>query len=99
MIIAFDVDGTLINFDNTPNYEVIEIYRWFQKNHHRMIIWSGGGYDYADHWSQKLGLEPYAVFMKDKLASETCKPDICFDDEVVQLAKVNIKINPRLKTL
>ena len=50
MIIAFDVDDTLIvpsvatGFDrDTPNYDVIMLYRWFQSQGHTMVIWSGGG--------------------------------------------------------
>lgn len=48
--IAFDVDDTLIipsvatGFDmDTPNYETIAIFRWFQAQGNHMIIWSGSG--------------------------------------------------------
>lgn len=95
MKIAFDVDDTLIipsvalGFgDNTPNYEIIEIYRFFQKQGHEMIIWSGSGIDWAKRWSEKLGLEPCTIRIKE--ASDDV--DIAFDDCDVQLAKVNIKV-------
>ena len=60
MIIAFDVDDTLIvpnvatKTIDIPNYRNIWLYQWFQENGDRMIIWSGGGEDYAKHWAEKL---------------------------------------------
>lgn len=93
MIVAFDVDGTLINFDNTPNYKVIDILRWFKSNGDRIIVWSGGGVDYANSWVRRLGLEVYATMIKSKRLAEQEGVDIAFDDEFVELGKVNIKIN------
>jgi len=99
MIIAFDVDDTLIIpkiiFDTNqdiPNYETIAVYRWFQKQGHRMIIWSGGGVDYAKMWAIKLGLNPNEIRIKQK----SDDIDIAFDDCIVDLAKVNIQVK-RLK--
>ena len=53
-----------------------------------MIIWSGGGIDYARTWADKLGLNPNDVIEKIK----TEDIDIAFDDCDVDLAKVNIKV-------
>ena len=99
MIIAFDVDDTLIIpkivFDtnqDVPNYETIAIYKWFQNQGHRMIVWSGGGVDYAKMWAIKLGLNPDEIRMKEKYSDI----DIAFDDCLVDLAKVNIQVK-RLK--
>lgn len=115
MKIAFDVDDTLIIPAvatslpaDTPNYELINIYRWFQKQGHHMIIWSGGGVDYATRWAEKLGLQPNEIRVKERLPSicsihrETssncsiCQAsldvDICFDDCLVDLGKVNIQV-------
>lgn len=90
MIIAFDVDGTLINFDNTPNHEVIDLMRWFYRNGDRIIVWSGGGVDYARHWVEKLGLAHMVteVVYKDK----GFNIDLAIDDEIVELGKINLKI-------
>lgn len=88
MIIAFDIDGTLVKLDNTPNYGVIDYLRLFQRDHHRIIVWSGGGVEYAQHWVEKLGLKNVEVNIKSK----DLGVDICFDDEFVDLAKVNIKV-------
>ena len=99
MKIAWDVDDTLIvpavatsGFDtDTPNYENIAIYKWFQAQGHTMIIWSGGGKDYAKHWADKLGLK--ADIIADKLLDvRTYDIDIAFDDCDVKLAKVNVKV-------
>ena len=40
-----------------------------------MIIWSGGGNDYAKQWGNKLGLAPFQVFTKGCV-----EPDLVFDD-------------------
>ena len=85
-IVAFDVDGTLITFDDIPRYDVINTYKYFQRVGCEMIIWSGGGIDYATHWADKLGLKPDQVIEKGSIV-----PDIAFDDEDVDLGKVNIK--------
>jgi phosphoserine phosphatase len=92
MKIAFDVDGTLIvrgsysGSRDVPNYSVIDVFRWFLVQGHDMIIWSGGGTEYANAWSEKLGL-PARIIAK---GSENV--DIAFDDCDVSLATINIKI-------
>jgi phosphoserine phosphatase len=95
--IAFDVDDTLIvpavatGFDiDVPNYETIAIYRWFQAQGNYMIIWSGGGKDYAERWAEKLGLTADEILAKDtKYQNEI---DIAFDDSDIKLAKTNVKV-------
>ena len=92
--VAFYMDDTLIipsvvtgNRD-IPNYETIEIYRWYQAQGCHMILWSGSGVDWAETWGEKLGLKPDEIRMKKK--SEDV--DICFDDCEVDLAKVNVRV-------
>jgi hypothetical protein len=99
MKIAFDVDDTLIIppcvnclDTDTPNYETIALYKWFQNQGNDMIIWSGSGLDWAKRWAEKLGLAPCEIRMKQK----SDDIDICFDDCDVNLAKVNVKVK-RLK--
>ena len=103
MKIAFDTDDTLIipaiamadephpfigMSGAVPNYETIAIYKWFQAQGNHMIVWSGGGIDYATSWADKLGLKPDEVRLKEK--GEDI--DIAFDDCDVDLAKVNVKV-------
>jgi len=92
--IAFDADDTLVvpsvvtGTRETPNYETIALYKWFQSQGYYMIIWSGSGVDWATTWAEKLGLQPNEIRIKQK--SEDV--DIAFDDCDVDLAKVNIKV-------
>jgi len=91
----FDIDDTLIvprvatglSYD-TPNYENISIFRYFQAQGYQVGVWSGGGVDYAKTWAEKLGLKPDMVLVKEKRDDI----DLCFDDCNVDLAKVNIKV-------
>jgi hypothetical protein len=96
LIVAFDVDDTLIvpavatGFDrDVPSYETIAVYRWFQAQGHEMVIWSGGGSDYAKMWAEKLGL--VADLYLDKHDAHV-KPHIAFDDSDLTLAQVNVKV-------
>lgn len=95
MKIAFDIDDTIIvpsvatGLDrDTPNYETIAIYKWFQSQGHYMILWSGSGTDWAQVWGEKLGLFPNEVRVKEKGDDI----DIAFDDCEVDLGKVNIRV-------
>jgi len=95
MKIAFDIDDCLIipsvatGLDrDTPNYETIAIYKWFQSQGHEMILWSGSGIDWAKTWGEKLGLTPFTVQIKQKEENVM----IAFDDCDVDLAKINIKV-------
>ena len=97
LTIAFDIDDTLIipaiatglDYD-TPNYEVILIYRWFQYQGAKMIIWSGGGKDYAEMWARRLGLRADEIIAKTTERSKEI--DLAFDDSDIELAKVNVKV-------
>lgn len=95
LTIAFDIDDCILvpnianGFGNdTPNYETITVFKWFQKQGHHMILWSGSGIDWAKTWGEKFGLQPFEVRRKE--ASK--EVDIAFDDCDVELAKVNIKV-------
>jgi hypothetical protein len=104
LVVAFDVDDTLIvpavatGFDvDVPNYEMIAVFRWFQTQGHTMIIWSGGGEDYAAMWANKLGLIADAYHDKHYYAAHIepkgfTKPDLSFDDSDLDLARVNVKV-------
>ena len=97
MIIAFDVDDTLIvpavatGLDrDTPNYENIAAYKWFQAQGHTMWIWSGGGADYARTWANKLGLTADLILAKTTEHKNIV--DISIDDCIVDLARVNLRV-------
>lgn len=97
LVIAWDIDDCMIipsvatGFDtDVPNYETIKIYNWFKSQGYYMIIWSGGGKDYAKMWADKLGLEADEYLAKDTRLKD--KIDISFDDCIVDLAKVNVRV-------
>ena len=97
IVIAFDVDDTLVipavasgRGVEVPNYELINLYLWLQRQGHHMIIWSGGGQDYARMWAKHLGLEADEIIVKT--TDRVDEIDIAFDDSDVKLAKVNVKV-------
>lgn len=95
MKIAFDIDDTLIipsvvtGDRDVPNYDNIAILRWFQAQGHEIILWSGSGIDWAKTWGEKLGLQPFIVWVK---FADKDQIDIAFDDCDVELGKVNVKV-------
>jgi hydroxymethylpyrimidine pyrophosphatase-like HAD family hydrolase len=88
--VAFDVDGTLIEQvgekEDTPRYSVINIFHTYKNLGCQMYVWSGGGFDYAKRWAERLGLEA-TIAVKGSFV-----PDIAFDDLEVELGKVNIQV-------
>lgn len=89
--VAFDVDGTLIQIEGTfypdsPRYDVIDMFRMYERIHCDMYIWSGGGIEYATRWAERLGLIA-TIIQKGSIVV-----DIAIDDEFVKLGKVNIKV-------
>ena len=104
LVVAFDVDDTLIvpaaatGFDrDVPNYDTIAVYRWFQAQGHTMVIWSGGGADYARQWANMLGLTADHYLDKHEQAEITRQSgaslaQLAFDDSDIALATVNVKV-------
>lgn len=93
--IAFDVDGTLIRSDESPRWDIIAMLKTLQLSGggNRIIVWSGGGKDYADLWVRRLFLKEYVDEIRSKpMGEDYKKPDIAFDDEEVDLGIVNIRV-------
>ena len=76
MLIAFDVDGTLIDCKDNPRSDVIEMFKKFQHKGHTMIVWSGGGCNYSEMWVRRLNLEAIVV------PKCCCDVDIAVDDKM-----------------
>jgi len=94
-IICFDVDGTLIGEKDQPNWGIINMLKTLFDCGHTIIVWSGGGKDYAEIWVKRLFLDNYVseCRMKPRIAEDLLDEiDVSFDDEDVTLAKCNIKI-------
>lgn len=93
--IAFDVDDTLIippiatwELEETPNWDMVKLYKLLQKQGYYMIVWSGTGVEWARKWADELWLSPNEIREKKKYDDV----DICFDDCTVTLARVNLKV-------
>lgn len=85
MTIAFDVDGTLI-YEDAPRHEIINLFRGFYGLGCEMIIWSGGGIEYAERWADRLGLNAIIA------AKGSLRPDLTFDDEEITLGICNYQV-------
>ena len=90
LIIAFDVDGTLIDFDDKPRWHVVELAEQLAFLPNRVIIWSGGGKDYAETVARRLGFHVSdgptlgsEVECFGKFDSNVPIVDIAFDDETM----------------
>lgn len=99
IIIAFDVDGTILNNESinpeTPTYlrprmglnlEVITLIQILSKKmkNTKVIVWSGGGKEYAEQIVREYGLEKYVhrCYGKQEYDEEIDgKVDIAFDDQ------------------
>ena len=96
LIIAFDVDGTLVSEDDVPSFQMINTLQVLSKltKNVRIVVWSGGGEEYAEMWGRRLGLDEYV--WKYMAKDRTFHVDIAFDDQqAFALADKNIIV--RLK--
>lgn len=91
MLIAFDVDGTLVDKDDQPRPEIIVLLKALAGNkRNQIVIWSGGGEGYAAMWGRRLHLDNHVWSYWSKIGSP--QPDLAIDDEDVLLGKVNLKV-------
>lgn len=105
IVIAFDVDGTILNNEGIPpatpphlrpktsvNLEIILLLQLLAKymKNSRIIVWSGGGKEYAEDIVRLYGLERYVDRCYDKAKCEE-DVDIAFDDvHACELATLNL---------
>jgi len=113
VIIAFDVDGTLIqngsadrqhgtvNDGDVPivhqitTLQVLSTYKNI-----RIVVWSGGGKDYAAMWGRRLGLDKYVWRYASKLEHaeirQHCDLLIAIDDiQATRLGDVNLIVKEK----
>lgn len=105
IVIAFDIDGTILNNEGIPpqsplelrathgvNIEVIQLMHLLKKftKNTRIIVWSGGGKSYAEEIIRRYGITHLVDQAFDKHdCDETV--DIAFDDQhAFSLATHNI---------
>lgn len=90
MLIAFDVDGCLFGYDNKPRPEVCALLEALAHDGNQIIVWSGGGEEYARQRVRELEIAKYVSKCLFKM--KILGVDIAFDDKDVKLGKHNIKI-------
>lgn len=113
IIIAFDVDGTLIqNGDpdrqhgsvNEGDVPIVHQINTLQVLSHsknvRIVVWSGGGKQYAEMWGRRLGLDQYVWKYASKLEHDQIKAQcdflIAIDDiQSTRLGDVNLIVREK----
>ena len=94
MKVAFDIDDTLMKVRSAdgvpvPDYDLIQVLRWFAQNGDDVIVWSGGGVSYAEMIVRRLGIEHLVTVT----AKGSLRADICFDDMNAEgLATVPVQV-------
>ena len=88
ILIMFDIDGTMIDYDGQPKRATVELFKMLQNLGCTCGVWSGGGEEYADSVAKFLGLSDYKVFKKGSV-----EPSIAFDDHQQVSYAVTIKID------
>lgn len=100
ILIAFDVDGTLrCNCKDDcelPNKNIVELFKILSSfKNTRMIVWSGGGKDYAYRFARKyeLGVKESQCFSK---IGCNLKPQIAVDDiQDTALGQINLIVREK----
>lgn len=113
VVIAFDVDGVLIrnvegdrrhgipNNSDTPivhqinTLQVLSTYKNI-----KIVVWSGGGKQYAEMWGRRLGIDPYVWRYASKSEHESirvhCDTLIAVDDiQATALGDVNLIVREK----
>lgn len=99
--VAFDIDDTLWkvryrpHLDQVPDYDLIQVLRWFYKNGDKIYFWSAGGVDYCQTIVTKLGLDDYG----EVIEKGSMKVDIAFDDAETSLGKVDVRVDRYVEKL
>jgi hypothetical protein len=113
IIVAFDIDGTLIRNEQgervhgVPNNNDVPIVHQINllqvlstyKNI-RIVVWSGGGKQYAETWGRRLGLDKYVWYYASKVEHPTIKAQcdllIAIDDiQATRLGDVNLIVREK----
>ena len=113
VIIAFDVDGTLIknagvdrqhgipSNDDVPIVHQINTLAVLSTYKNvRIVVWSGGGKQYAEQWGRRLGIDKYvwryASKLEHKELKQLCHTLIAIDDiQATQIGDVNLIVKEK----
>lgn len=107
MRLYIDVDDTLIfwketgmvswkNDSYTVNTKLIRlIEQWSHKKMGMIVIWSGGGQQYAEYWRNKLLRHVRGIVSLPKYLTGPTEYDIVVDDMYGEIKTNGILIDPR----
>lgn len=113
VIVAFDVDGTLIrnvtkerthgvvtNDDVPIHHQINTLQVLSTYKNIRIVVWSGGGKQYAEQWGRRLGLDKYVWRYASKLEYNNlhaiCDTLIAIDDiQDTELGDVNLIVREK----
>ena len=113
IIVAFDVDGTLVknagvtrahgipSSDDVPiMHQVNTLIVLSTYKNIRIVVWSGGGKQYAETWGKRLGLDKYVWRYASKLEypqlRAECDSLIAVDDiQDTELGDVNLIVREK----
>lgn len=97
-VIAFDVDNTLLVLDEDNNIVTNEDVRALMVAIHklglaRIMVWSGGGADYAEYATRDCGIKHMVHYYAGKGTTQIV-PDITIDDQYMAnfVSKVQLKL-------
>ncbi len=90
MNICFDVDSCLINKEKEPISANVVLLKELATSH-KVFVWSGNGWRYALDQVVRLGLQETISGVLNKY--NTFKPDIAFDDQEIDLGRLNICVS------
>ena len=95
MNICFDVDGTLIDYDDNPRGDIIDLLLAFRQGGFDIIVWSGSGAGYAETVVGRLGIQSQVSRYLSKIHG--LPPDTVFtvDDHQVNFGVPNLYVGPR----
>jgi hydroxymethylpyrimidine pyrophosphatase-like HAD family hydrolase len=94
-LVCFDVDGTLLQNAagaDVPRPNIIALLKLLSKKGNKIIVWSGGGAEYARMQATRLHLDEYIFGYASKNDAMEIKPYLAIDDQVVNLGKYNIRV-------
>lgn len=114
IIVAFDVDGTLIRNEVTEDrahgvphnndvpivHQINTLQVLARSKNVRIVVWSGGGKQYAETWGRRLGLDKYVWRYASKLEHQEIKAHcdflIAIDDiQATALGDANIIVREK----
>lgn len=82
-----DENGMFLTVDhaeyNTSLIDAINAYRALNRTHH-LIVWSGGGADYAMRWAERCFPDNRWGYMPKDIGFPT-ERDICVDDQILKV--------------